>query len=108
MKTRLSVMLAAALLSACEMQAQDLEENETNPIHMTTPVPDSYLSAATEQGTIEEFWYDSHDYTSASLPATRKPAYVYLPYGYDPAKQYDIIYLLHGYLFFFLSPGGKP
>lgn len=97
MRATCLIPVAALLLSACEMQAQDLEENDTNPIHMTTPVPNSYFSPATQQGTIEEFWYDSHDYTSASLPATRKPAYVYLPYGYDPAKQYDVIYLLHGW-----------
>ena len=41
--------------------------------------------------------YDSKDYTQSSRPATRKPAYVYVPYGYDPSKQYDVIYLLHGW-----------
>ena len=26
----------------------------------------------------------------------KKGAWVYLPYGYDPSKKYDILYLLHG------------
>lgn len=66
-------------------------------IQYTMPVPSDFFQAAEHQGTIELVEYDSKDYTSSCQPVTHKPAYVYVPYGYDPSKQYDIIYLLHGW-----------
>lgn len=66
-------------------------------IYYTESVPSEFFQPAIEQGTVELLWYDSKDYTSPSRPATRKPAYVYLPYGYDASQKYDIIYLLHGW-----------
>ena len=68
-------------------------ETPTNPvtepfsIHYTETVPSEYFQPASEQGTVEVLWYDSKDYTSVSKSATRKPAYVYLPYGYDASKK---------------------
>ena len=81
----------------------DAWDNEKNPVTevfsilYTDPVPSEFFQASSEQGKIELLWYDSRDYTKSSLPATRKPAYVYLPYGYEPALKYDVIYLLHGW-----------
>lgn len=66
-------------------------------IELTTAVPDGYFDAATQQGTVEMITYDSKDYTRSDQPATSKPAYVYLPYGYDANHKYDIIYLMHGW-----------
>ena len=100
-------MLAASLVSctACADSAEaatkagddDGPTNEEFQIQYTTPVPSEFFQTATQQGTVEVLWYDSKDYTSANRPATHKPAYVYLPYGYDPTQKYDIIYLLHGW-----------
>ena len=67
-------------------------------IQYTTPVPSDFFQAASQQGTIELLEYDSKDYTQSSRPTTHKPAYVYVPYGYEPSKQYDVIYLLHGWM----------
>lgn len=66
-------------------------------IETTTAVPERFFSAAAEQGRVEVVRYASKDYTRADRPATDKPAYVYLPYGYDASKKYDIIYLMHGW-----------
>ncbi len=71
-------------------------EIEPSAIEMTVPVPTGYFSAASQQGTVEVVEYQSKDYTG-SMATTHKPAYVYLPYGYDRSKKYDIIYLLHGW-----------
>lgn len=100
-------MLAVSLVSctACSESAEaetvagddDGPTNGEFQIQYTTPVPSEFFQAASQQGTIELLEYDSKDYTSSSRPATRKPAYVYLPYGYDPTQKYDIIYLLHGW-----------
>ena len=58
------------------------------------------LSACSCEGKIELLWYDSKDYTKSGQPATRKPAYVYLPYGYDEdtSRRYNVLYLVHGHL----------
>ena len=100
-------MLAASLVSctACSDSAEAAvtagdDDGLTNgefQIQYTTPVPSEFFQAASQQGTVELLWYDSKDYTSSSRPTTHKPAYVYLPYGYDPTQKYDVIYLLHGW-----------
>ena len=101
------LMLAASLVSctACSESAEAAtaagdDDGPTNgefQIQYTTPVPSEFFQAASQQGTVEALEYDSKDYTSSARPATRKPAYVYLPYGYDPTQKYDVIYLLHGW-----------
>ena len=100
-------MLAASLVSctACSDSAEAAtaagdDDGPTNgdfQIQYTTPVPSEFFQTASQQGTIELLEYDSKDYTSSARPATHKPAYVYLPYGYDPTQKYDVIYLLHGW-----------
>ena len=71
------------------------EINEPTEIEMTVPIPQNYFNAAANQGIVEIVEYDSKDYTGSMIP-TRKPAYVYLPYGYESSKKYNIIYLMHG------------
>lgn len=46
-------------------------------------------------GTVEEITYTTKDYYGTGEEMT-KPAYVYLPYGYDEEKQYNVIFLMHG------------
>lgn len=56
-------------------------------------------------GTIEKLEYDNWFYALdlkntgdilAHETSVTKAAYVYLPYGYDGTKQYDVLYLMHG------------
>ena len=53
-----------------------------------------------EQGTIVAMEYDTPAYMFNELLGVNemlhKKLYVYLPYGYDPATQYNILYLMHG------------
>lgn len=59
-------------------------------------VPDIYDSAeCPERGRVERVEYETKAYATDSRAVT-KAAYVYLPYGYDESKQYDILYLMHG------------
>ena len=61
-------------------------------------VPDSYREPAREQGVLERLDYDTYEsfsYESRSQ-LLHKTAWVYVPYGYDPGKEYDILYLSHG------------
>lgn len=48
-----------------------------------------------ESGTVEKVTYKTKAYAT-DLREVEKSAYVYLPYGYDEQKQYDILYLMHG------------
>ena len=96
----LSFVLSVAGLTACSDEISSnsiVPSNEEFSIQMTTPVPNEFFAEANLKGTVELLEYESKDYTRGNQPATHKPAYVYLPYGYDTAKQYDIIYLLHGW-----------
>lgn len=45
-------------------------------------------------GTVEEITYTTRDYYGTGEEMT-KPAYVYLPYGYDAEKQYNVLFLMH-------------
>ncbi len=58
-------------------------------------VPSAYTSRASQGGTIEKFVYEAHDYFSDNA-VYEKTAFVYLPYGYDPAETYDLLILCHG------------
>ena len=53
-----------------------------------------------EQGTIVAMEYDTPAYMFNEIlgvnETLHKKLYVYLPYGYDPATQYNILYLMHG------------
>lgn len=102
MKRAIINMTMLMAVTACSTDGVEaLAETGGTPsdfeIQYTMPVPSDFFQAAEHQGTIELVEYDSKDYTSSSQPVTHKPAYVYVPYGYDPSKQYDIIYLLHGW-----------
>lgn len=79
-----------------EYKEQRTSDIEPSTLTMTAPVPRDYFNQASQQGTVEVVNYDSKDYTG-SMTETHKPAYVYLPYGYDSTKKYDIIYLIHGW-----------
>ena len=54
--------------------------------------PDSYLQDCAQQGKVEKISYQTTVYQNNLT----KSAQVYLPYGYDPSKQYNIFYLMHG------------
>ena len=50
---------------------------------------------AEEAGTLEELVYETKAYATDGR-SVEKRALVYLPYGYDPDTNYNILYLMHG------------
>lgn len=61
-------------------------------------IPEGYFTSAQQQGTLERLDYETYEafsYASRTQPLS-KTAYVYLPYGYDEKRQYDIFYFMHG------------
>lgn len=73
-------------------ESEDNMNNETFveqiPVKDITPI-------YKECGTIEEISYTTKDYFGDGSEIT-KPAFVYLPYGYDESKKYNVLYLMHG------------
>ncbi len=58
-------------------------------------VPFRYVKLSDQRGTIEKFTYEAHDYTGDGS-VYEKAAFVYLPYGYDASRTYDLLILCHG------------
>lgn len=70
-------------------------------IRRDTALMDILKSGGHEQkGTVERMTYDTFAYNIHALTGEEKTiekeAYVYLPYGYDSSKQYDVVILQHG------------
>ena len=59
-------------------------------------MPEEMLEECAQKGSVERFEYDTFTYDEGDSKPLKKGAWVYLPYGYDSAKKYDILYLLHG------------
>ena len=119
----LTTLIASSLiLSACDSQTPDTSassevsgtensleaenngvpsdtEKDTNrfPASLTS-IPDSYLTEAEQQGTLQDLYYDTYESFSYNEKSQRllKHAVVYLPYGYDESKQYPVFYLMQG------------
>lgn len=82
------------------------------------PMKPKYSEACDQNGTIEHMTYTTHNYAleavangeyelegeapEGAVPEAgtevliEKELYVYLPYGYTPDKQYNVIYVMHG------------
>ena len=66
------------------------------PIRLTeTDLPEELLRPAEHRGTVLEEDYPTRDMVSDVPDRINKAVTVYLPYGYDPEKQYDVLILLH-------------
>ena len=69
------------------------------PVFLTEILPRSLFVSSDRPGRLETLSYMAGDYRD--LPGReptqfRKEMVVYLPYGYDPAKKYDLLVLVHG------------
>ncbi len=124
-KLLLLALLSVFLLAGCNSKEQEKEPmteptptTEVTPTEEATPTPTETLPSPTptpfpdmsfsetfpgmfggvrrdQTGTIVSIEYPTYDYYQTMEPIT-KPAYVYLPYGYDESKQYNVLYLMHG------------
>lgn len=72
------------------------EEPRVADAEISTKIPSKYTGLQVkEMGRLEQITYTSHDYFGDGSEVT-KAANVYLPYGYDESKQYNVLYLMHG------------
>jgi len=82
----LSSLIATAAVVSCATQSTVKEFSYS-------PVPDEYKHSCDKPGTLERVEYTSAEVDGSTVD---KSAYVYLPYGYNPSKKYEIIYIMHG------------
>lgn len=59
-------------------------------------MPKEMLREQEQHGEVRRFTYDTETYDAEGSQPLHKGAWVYLPYAYDPEKQYNVLYLLHG------------
>lgn len=61
-------------------------------------VPSTYCLPCEKKGTVELIEYPTHVYErdGSTVQTGTNEAYVYLPYGYDGSKAYNVLYLMHG------------
>lgn len=66
-----------------------------DPALIDTGLDGSFDQPAREQGRVIDLSYTTRDYLSYSAPETEKTMRVYLPYGYDESRPYDVLFLFH-------------
>ena len=84
--------------SKVDVSVETLPEDEERipTAEISDTIPPKYTSLQLkEAGTIEKITYPSRDYFGDGSEIT-KEANVYLPYGYDESRQYNVLYLMHG------------
>lgn len=59
-------------------------------------MPAEMLREPAKHGEVVRFNYKTETYDEDGSRPLEKGAWVYLPHGYDKAKQYNVLYLLHG------------
>ena len=70
-----------------------------DPQYSDLDIPDELRVPCEQQGTLVHVTYDTHNYPMEAygvMDEYTKNMTVYLPYGYDPTEQYDVIVIMHG------------
>ena len=96
------IPLAAALLIVCavlvfwKVNTDRDKQWDGHAKHTVWAVPEKFdTGEIKEAGSLEELLYETKAYATDGRTLTKR-ALVYLPYGYDASKQYNILYLMHG------------
>jgi len=118
MKKRIIVLLTlCALLSGCSIKGTSPKTTRKampeQPLHTMfipaepTPRPilpvelvnfridNECFEACSEPGTLVDAEYRTRDYVRGLEEPVTKKMCIYLPYGYDESKQYDVLFLMH-------------
>lgn len=67
------------------------------PTFYKDDLPRRYHFECPEQGTIVSFTYETKDWHKENSETFEKTALVYLPYGYDESRRYNVMIMLHGH-----------
>jgi len=90
------VVLCVLALGTWGMGTQLAAHQQGHASRNIWSVPDTFDAVeSTQPGTVEEVVYQTKAYATDERDVEKR-AYVYLPYGYDESKSYNVLYLLHG------------
>ena len=79
-----------------QAQAKDAAvEYQWDFVKKTTGI-DDLKQECDEKGELTKLEYETPNYPVNPEETVTKEMWVYTPYGYDPAKEYNILYLMHG------------
>lgn len=99
MKKRIIALLLMLLFVISTGRAEaDFVINTRNIPQELMRIPEAYFEPSDQPGEIKRLDYEtweSFTYEEHSQRLT-KTAWVYLPYGYDPAEKYNVFYYMHG------------
>ena len=98
MKQLITIICALLMLCSAAQAEGDYVQNTRNIPEELETIPESYKVPMEQSGTLELLTYEtweSFTYDQHSQRLT-KEAWVYVPYGYDPAQKYPVFYLSHG------------
>ena len=91
-----AVVILAGFLGFWKVRSEAAHNAQGQARDELWAVPAKYDETEPEQaGTVEEVIYDTKAYATDER-SVKKTAYVYIPYGYDSEKEYNILYLMHG------------
>ena len=91
-----AVVILAGFLGFWKVKSEAAHNAQGHARDELWAVPAKYDETEPEQaGTVEEVIYDTKAYATDER-SVKKTAYVYIPYGYDSEKEYNILYLIHG------------
>lgn len=94
---RIFTILMAGVISAVPLALSACSGGEGAAEITSWEVPEKYRAERTEQaGEVVSLQYTARDYALGTEKTEEKSCKIYLPYGYDDGKEYDIIYLIHG------------
>ena len=95
----ISPILTLAIIVSCLATwgiATKVSDSHQEAMNEIWSVPDKFDKVeCKEKGQVLEGTYKSKAYATDEREVT-KPYLLYLPYGYDESKQYNILYLMHG------------
>ena len=121
----LAALMVFSLAAAAAESAYTAPEYSWGFVKKLPKKAAKYLEEVEHHGTVERLTYTTHSYALEAVAAgtavkaaddndttpaidrealcgsqtefvMEKELYVYLPYGYDPSKQYNVVYALHG------------
>lgn len=100
MKRTLYLMLTVMMLFTISTASAEegFMRNTRNIPEELSRIPTAYRQPAEHAGTLEKLTYETWESMTYEQHSQRltKEAWVYVPYGYDPAKKYNIFYISHG------------
>ena len=102
-KSAIAVITVAVTIAVIISLAYDAYQEELIRLQDIEKMPGEYTRDAFDQGTLEVITYRStmigtekEKKNGSGMNTLTRRAMVYLPYGYDPDTNYDIMYIIHG------------